>query len=448
MTRALKIIVWIAVAALGLSVVCIVLLVRFFNPNDYKAQIEQWVEQQTGRNFTLDGDLQWRVWPSVALTLPPARLAASPNWLKQGATDGDFAEWQRASLSVRVWPLLQRRLEFGVLSLRGLRLRLQRDAQGDANWQDLLQLLTAEDQPSRWQFERLAGVELEDVDLQFDDQLGARRSRLQLSFLQSDAVRYAQPITLRLQGVLHTETPADSLELPFKLQVLGQTDAALQQVQLHNLQGSAEVSGMGLSGAIAMQHLPLSIEVADLTWWAAGQLQAKSLVLRAADAQLAGEFDITQLNATPQLGASMQVSLPQLRTWLQALSIVVPATRDATALQSLQASLRVTGTAQNLQLQLPLLQLDQTRFTGEGSWQLHDSEPRYAFNLHADQLNLDRYLPAGSAKAKSTISAAGATTPLPVAWLRSLHAQGQLQIDQAQLQGIRARNLTLDLDEG
>ncbi|MGE0115979.1 MAG: AsmA family protein [Steroidobacteraceae bacterium] len=441
MTRIPKIALLAGAAVLGLFLLCIVLAGLFFNPNDYKPAIERWVEAQTGRSFTLDGELGWQLWPHLAVTLPHTRLG--PPTAFAGT---DFAEWQQASISVRLWPLLQRRLELGEFRLRGLRLTLQRDAQGRDNWQDLLQLMTQNQTPGRFRFGMLAGLQIQDAQLQLRDELTQRAITLQLATLQSDAVQFDQPVMLECTCRLHVAAGRQYLELPMQLTAQWQADQAVQRLQL-DLQGTGQLRTEGLLAPLTITApLPLAIALTSLSWQAGQQqLQVKSLRLEAGTAQLTGQLGATQMNARPALVASWQLAVPNLRQWLQTLGVNVPITRDATVLQHLQTALQLSGPADDLHIQLSRMKLDQTRFEGEGRRLLSDGLPHYTFALHADQLNLDRYLPAEVPK-ETTDSSRAAGTSVPIEWLRSLQAQGSLLIDRAQWQGITARHLKIELD--
>lgn len=43
----------------------VLVLVLLVNPNEFKPLITEQVEAQTGRQLTIDGDIEWRFFPSV-----------------------------------------------------------------------------------------------------------------------------------------------------------------------------------------------------------------------------------------------------------------------------------------------------------------------------------------------------------------------------------------------
>ena len=68
----MKLIKWLLWLVLFLVVVAIgaaVFLVTKVDPNEFKPQISQQVESLTGRKLNLKGDLEWRFYPWVGVTL-------------------------------------------------------------------------------------------------------------------------------------------------------------------------------------------------------------------------------------------------------------------------------------------------------------------------------------------------------------------------------------------
>ena len=61
--RGLRIAAYVAAGLIGLIGVALVLVVVFVDPNDYRDDIERMVEQKTGRELTLSGDLKLSVFP-------------------------------------------------------------------------------------------------------------------------------------------------------------------------------------------------------------------------------------------------------------------------------------------------------------------------------------------------------------------------------------------------
>ncbi len=127
----------ILAAFLGIVIVVVIiagiLLASFFDPNDYKDYAQQWVEERTGRSFTIDGDIKLSYYPWLAIETGAIELGNA-----EGFGDTPFATAQRVSARVRLLPLLQRQIEIGTVQIDGLELDLARRDDGTTNWNDLL----------------------------------------------------------------------------------------------------------------------------------------------------------------------------------------------------------------------------------------------------------------------------------------------------------------------
>ena len=62
--KALK---WVLAALAGLIAVAAFYLLVVFDLNDFKAEITSKVEQQTGRELQIAGDIGWTLYPSLGL---------------------------------------------------------------------------------------------------------------------------------------------------------------------------------------------------------------------------------------------------------------------------------------------------------------------------------------------------------------------------------------------
>lgn len=133
MKRTLK---WIGltVGALVLLIVIAAVALPFvIDPNDFRDDISDAVRDATGRELSIDADLELTVFPWLGLKTGVVKLANAPGF------DGrPFASVESAHVSVRLLPLLRGTVEADTVTLRGLTLHLVRRADGTNNWQDLV----------------------------------------------------------------------------------------------------------------------------------------------------------------------------------------------------------------------------------------------------------------------------------------------------------------------
>ncbi|MCH9671855.1 MAG: AsmA family protein [Gammaproteobacteria bacterium] len=131
-----KLFKFIAILVVGLVVLigaAALLVPKFVDPNDHKDRIAALVKEHTGRDLNLKGDIKLSVFPWVALDLGAVEISNPPGF------DGMFAQTEKASIRVKVMPLLSKKVEMDTVQLSGLAVNLIRKADGTTNFDDLVQ---------------------------------------------------------------------------------------------------------------------------------------------------------------------------------------------------------------------------------------------------------------------------------------------------------------------
>jgi len=121
-----------SLSVLAVVVVLLLLAPFFLDIEDYKQQIEQRVEDATGRTLKIGG-LQASLFPWVGVTLDDVVLAN-----RQGFSDRDFLKVKHLDVQVALLPLLSQTLEIARFKLEAPEVFLERNAKGEGNWEDLL----------------------------------------------------------------------------------------------------------------------------------------------------------------------------------------------------------------------------------------------------------------------------------------------------------------------
>ena len=81
---------------MGVGLTAVVMLV---NPNDFKPQIVELVEKQTGRQLTIDQPLELTLFPSIGLSTGDVRLSNAT-----GFSEKNFAQFDQLVLRVKLMP--------------------------------------------------------------------------------------------------------------------------------------------------------------------------------------------------------------------------------------------------------------------------------------------------------------------------------------------------------
>lgn len=103
------------------------------DPNDYRDTISEQVKAQTGRTLYIPGEIKLSIFPWLGARLGKVELENAPAFGNKR-----FARMDGVDVRVQLLPLLRGDIKIGHLSLRGLRLNLQRNKDGLGNWEDLL----------------------------------------------------------------------------------------------------------------------------------------------------------------------------------------------------------------------------------------------------------------------------------------------------------------------
>ena len=140
MRRGWKILIWIIGVCLALIVVLLIVIATF-DWNRLKPTVNARVSEAIGRPFAINGDLSvrwrredrvsgmegWVPWPEfVAQNIS----VGNPEWTSQP----HFAQLDALRFRISPWPLIVHRVEIPVLYLTQPSIDLERNAQGQANW--------------------------------------------------------------------------------------------------------------------------------------------------------------------------------------------------------------------------------------------------------------------------------------------------------------------------
>jgi len=130
--KAIHKIVRYSLIVLALVIVGLLIAPFFIDVNDYKSRIEHEVENATGRHLSI-GEVQASLFPWVGVRLDQVRLAN-----RDGFSERDFLSVERLHVKLALLPLLNRKIEIKQFEIDAPKFSLERHADGQTNWDDLL----------------------------------------------------------------------------------------------------------------------------------------------------------------------------------------------------------------------------------------------------------------------------------------------------------------------
>ncbi len=130
--KLIKWVLWLVLFVVVVAAGGAVFLVTTVDPNDLKPQISQKVESVTGRKLELKGDLSWRFYPWVGVTLNDFSLSNREGFMPEKMLQAEYVDVQ-----LKLLPLLSKQIEVGNIKLQAPVINLSVNEAGETNWGDL-----------------------------------------------------------------------------------------------------------------------------------------------------------------------------------------------------------------------------------------------------------------------------------------------------------------------
>ncbi|WP_016856605.1 AsmA family protein [Halomonas smyrnensis] len=442
-----------SIGVLGLVLVgAVVFITTFFDPDDLKPRLVDVVREHSGLELELEGPLSWSFYPrlGVGVATAEARLPG------QSAEETPFAAFDHAEVSLAMAPLLRGEIAIDGLTLDGLDLDLERNAEGRGNWEALIERLrnrgeqaesvlapaSAGPNPSADASAldvalNIASVQVRDGHIAYRDAQAGRDVTFSGVDITGSNVNPDRPFPLSasLEVALRDEPGAETPSLASELSLETQVSLGLAEGR-HVLQGLALETSTRLDGAdeaqrleldadelvldlsgdrvrvngglleaslmddrLGEQRLPLSLAFrldADL---AAQSARLSELALSGPDGlDLQGNLALTELAEAPAYQGQLNLAELSLRPWLERFD-ALPDMADDAALSEVALTSPIEGDLTHVTLDGLNLQLDGSRFNGRLGARLDGT--RLEADLQGDRLNMDDYLPASEPSAET-----------------------------------------------
>ena len=372
-------------------------ILLFVDPNDYKDEIIQEINNATGRTLVINGSMGLSVFPWVALEVNDVSLSNAEGFGEQA-----FVAIDRAEVRVKLLPLLASQIEVGTVVLHGMKLDLARNAHGISNWDDLAgggegatESTGGPSQPPAIAALVIGGLDVRDASVRWSDSGAGQIIQFSEFNLTTDAITLDQAVSFELGVKLSSTAPPLDGIVGLSGEVV--VDASLQELTLDGL-------ALAVNGFTVRSNL-----------------------------------EVSNLTAGPVIRGDVSIPDFSVKELLKSLGQAVPETADPAALSrvGLQATLAATGSS--VRLSDLILKLDDT--TLQGYLEVSDfATAATRFSLGVDEIDVDRYLPPASEQppAASPAEAAAGVVLLPVELIRGLRINGDLEIGKLKVSGMRA----------
>lgn len=482
MGRLLK---WFAIGLLGLVLLVVLAIgavVMFVDPNDYRDEIAQAVQERMGRELRIDGEIRLSFWPWLGLEIGRTTLADA-----EGFGSEPFAQIDRAYLAVEVLPLLRRQVVLDTIALEGVQARLIVDEQGRGNWEGLIEQaaepeLAREPAPEREpesggapvMVADIGGLRLIDAAVSYEDRRTGERYEASPLNLQIDRVRFDEPVPVaadwvarlpdgsEISGRLETALVFDQALSRLQAQALKADVAArladglqagvqvaasvsftdsFEQASVQNFELRGSAKGAGIPGGEQQVRVQAPRIDADL---AAGRYSVPELLLQAAGVDMRLRAEAMQHGDDLQASADVEIASFDARALMQRLDIAEPERADPGTLARVDGAAAIRWENGQLVVNELRLRLDDTTLAGNAKVRSFDG-PAVDFALAVDAIDLDRYLPPPAEEEETAESSEGGEgsgeLDLPIDLLRGLDVNGEFKVGRLQVTGLQLADL-------
>ena len=429
-------------------------LVMTFEPDDYRDDLINLVEEQTGRAFTIGGSLELHLDPPLVGFEVHDISFDNP----AGFGQEPMLTAKRVEAYLQVIPLLLGDLQIHSVRLDGLQLRLRRKSNGHTNWAGLLGGEDASRSEAGPGTGGAAGIDLAEVRLTDStiaiwDELRNRRMRASNLNLDLKDLTAGGRAHVELDGELMAwlDTRAENR---INAQVRMSTDLTLkrggEKITGDDLDMTLELTGP----AFAFTRIGPSIRARSFQWDQASD----TLHLDGAEATVEGAqlrfapLEVKSLSEKPELTGHVEGTGVDVLHWLALWNHQVPALEDPTALRFLKWESDLRIHPRGVQLSGLDAMLDSTSIQGEISL-LDFDRPRLALDLQVGEVNLDRYLPQEQTAEDEDEAGSDDDAPpdgLPVDWLREQRLVAKVGLERLHWQGLEfsETHVRLTADQG
>lgn len=440
MGRAFKLVGLVVGALLLLGVIVVIAVGLFVDPNDYRDQIQNAVADATGRELRLEGDLELGFFPGIRIALGPAELANA-----EGFGEEPFARIERAELEVAVLPLLSRRLEVGAARLNGLTLNLARNASGADNWSGLGGGSEAAPETPAPAAEPGAGpaleldvgvIEIADANVTYED--ASTDASWRLEDFELDASNFGPDRSFPLSMAFSLSGAEVAVDVTAEMQAT--LALADNTYRLDDLEVSLDGSGPSWPAGAGAARLTFDSFGADLD---AETLDLENLMLDFLDMTVTGNLEGRNLFSNLALTGGVDIAEFDPQELLDTFDThIETADPDVLRSASARANFVYDSSASRIGLRDMTLTLDDSELVGSLGMQ----GETLTFSLDLDEINVDRYLPPATDGEAEPNEGSIDEVDLPMDLLRTLSADGDFDLGQAQFMGLRLSDARFTFD--
>ncbi|KZY75741.1 hypothetical protein A3740_14630 [Oleiphilus sp. HI0068] len=379
-----------------LAVLGIALFIQFQDANRFKPTIEQQAIEQAGINLSIDGSLTWSLYP----------LGIDINDMQISDQHGQaFASIKRILAQVDLFSLLKGSPSVHTLLLDSAKISLFEDAQGKANWLNILptQETAALEKDTS---ETKAKDSNQDSKNQKTSELSFLLSQLSISNLniaytselKNQSIKLS-PASIKVSNIAPNKdvpfdidfTFEDTIEkLTLNSNIIGLIEFSpdFSKITVKELKSNFEANGAFSQFEVINASLDSKFTVNT----SKEEIVVEELFLILEELKLDSQLSLTNYLESPHLQGQVQVNKFNPKILAERFGIALPTLSSPEALNAFSLSSKLEFKDQALYFQQINTQVDKSSWQGDLTF--NSSNQAFALSLVGDSVNIDNYLPA------------------------------------------------------
>lgn len=377
----MKLLKW-TLAFIGLLIVLFIGVLLVIDPNDYRDEITTQAKDKAGINLNINGDIAWSIFP-LGLELNKVQL------LDQNQQT--FTQFNNLVLQVDTMSLIALQPNIHTLLLDGLDLKLLKDKQGAANWDNLIKKSEDSTQGGA------AEAKTNDVTDSSSAADSSENKSPAMSFL-------VEEIRISNANIQYVDEQSDQL-VAIQNTNLTITDIALGQAFPINLSFETQSNLIGKQTIKTELKTLLNVDIENES------IALSEFELSSANLKLLADIIINQYTSTPEVNGKIALQPFAVNALLSQFGQATIPTNNPEALKQVGLKTELTLKGDALSLNDILIKLDTSSWKGNANVNLATQALQLA--LDGDAITIDDYLPPSSEQADPTTASNDAEAEAP-----------------------------------
>ena len=315
------------------------------NPEYYREKIQATAETETGFDIEINGELTWRYWPPIAISIEDVDV-------RPAGSDVPLATLKSAAVDLKLLPLLLGTGDLAIdgLNIDGLTVNAMIDQQGRGNWE-------TDDQPSKTSdaSDTDADVDSEnslDLDIgamsitnaavSYIDASTGENYAINLKSLQTGAVSYSALTPVSFELALEDNASG------MRSKITGDGDLSFNNA--FNRFGMVELNIENDLNLPDVGELLLKLMISGEVDTAKGTADLSKIDFELGELKGTVAVNVTDMNSTPRLDGDINILPFNAKNMAKILGQPAIETANPSALTAVSLTTKLGGTAENIKL--------------------------------------------------------------------------------------------------